>query len=114
MAAIVPATAEPLLAVDVRLNATISLPQRVLDEAACAAGVLLRVTTQPFESQAWLDYHARFRAGLGYPPGYLSAPTARPPRRMLTERDAYVLALVQRAMSPAPTRSRCPTLTSRR
>ncbi|MFI5893791.1 lantibiotic dehydratase [Actinoplanes sp. NPDC051513] len=115
MAAIVPATAEPPLAVDVRLNATISLPQRVLDEAACAAGVLLRVTTEPFGSQAWLDYHARFRArygpgavvgvrdlvadsGLGYPPGYLSAARARPAWRMLTERDAHVLALVQRAM----------------
>ncbi|GAA0490593.1 hypothetical protein Ade02nite_23750 [Paractinoplanes deccanensis] len=115
MAAIVPAAAEPPLAVDVRLDATVSLPQRVLDEAACAAGVLLRVTTQPFGSHAWLDYHARFRArygsgavvpvrdlladsGLGYPPGYLGEPRARPAWRTLTERDAYVLALVQRAM----------------
>jgi len=115
MAAIVPAATEPPLAVDVRLDATVSLPLRVLDEAACAAGVLLRVTTQPFGSHAWLDYHTRFRArygpgavvavrdlvadsGLGYPPGYLGAPRARPAWRMLTERDAYVLALVQRAM----------------
>lgn len=115
MAAMVPAAAEPPLAVDVRLDATVSLPQRILDEAAHAAGVLLRVTTQPFGSHAWLDYHARFRArygpgalvpvqdlvadsGLGYPPGYLGAPRARPAWRMLTERDAYVLALVQRAM----------------
>lgn len=114
MAAVVP-VAEPPLAVDVRLDATVSLPQRVLDEAASAAGVLLRVTTQPFGSHAWLDYHARFRArygpgavvcvrdlvadsGLGYPSGYLGAPRARPAWRMLTERDAYVLALVQRAM----------------
>lgn len=115
MAAIVPAGGEPPLAVDVRLDATISLPSVVLDEAAAAAGVLLRVTTQPFGSHAWLDYHARFRArygpgalvavrdlvagsGLGYPPGYLGAPRARPAWRILTERDAHLLTLVQQAM----------------
>ncbi|GIF01611.1 lantibiotic dehydratase [Paractinoplanes rishiriensis] len=115
MVAVVPPAAEPPLAVDVRLDATVSLPQRILDEAAAAAGVLLRVTTQPFGSHAWLDYHARFRArygpgalvgvrdlvadsGLGYPPGYLGAPRARPAWRMLTERDAYMLALMQKAM----------------
>ncbi|GLY98792.1 lantibiotic dehydratase [Actinoplanes sp. NBRC 103695] len=114
MAAIVPA-GEPPLAVDVRLDATVGVPQRVLDEAAYAAGVLLRVTTQPFGTHAWLDYHARFRArygpgalvpvrdlvadsGLGYPPGYLGAPRARPAWRILTERDAYLMALIQRTM----------------
>jgi lantibiotic biosynthesis protein len=103
------------LAVDTRLDAEISIPQRVLDEAAHAAGVLLRLTTQPFGSAAWLDYHTRFRArygpgalvpvgdlvadsGLGYPAGYLGAPRARASWRVLTERDAYLLALVQRAM----------------
>ncbi len=107
--------AEPPLAVDVRLDAEISIPQRVLDEAAVAAGVLLRLTTQPFGSAAWLDYHTRFRtryghgalvavrdliadSGLGYPPGYLGAPRARPVWRVLTERDAYLLALIQQAM----------------
>src|SRR6266511_965314 len=107
--------AEPPLAVDVRLDAEISIPQRVLDEAAVAAGVLLRLTTQPFGSAAWLDYHTRFRtrygpgalvpvrdliadSGLGYPPGYLGAPRARPAWRVLTERDAYLLALIQQAM----------------
>ncbi len=107
--------AEPPLAVDVRLDAEIGIPQRVLDEAAVAAGVLLRLTTQPFGSAAWLDYHTRFRtrygpgalvpvrdliadSGLGYPPGYLGAPRARPAWRVLTERDAYLLALIQQAM----------------
>ncbi|HVV21361.1 MAG TPA: lantibiotic dehydratase, partial [Pseudonocardiaceae bacterium] len=95
----------PALAADVRVDATIALPERVLDEAARAATVLLVTTTQPFGSAAWLDYHARFLArygpgalvpvrdlladsGLGYPTGYLGAPRARPAWRVLTDRDA--------------------------
>ncbi|GAA3838481.1 lantibiotic dehydratase [Saccharothrix violaceirubra] len=102
------------LAADVRLDATIAVPERVLDEAARAATVLLRTGTRPFGSAAWLDYHARFRArygpgalvpvrdlvadsGLGYPAGYLGAPRARPAWRVLTDRDAALLALIQQA-----------------
>jgi lantibiotic biosynthesis protein len=113
MTALAPRPA-PVLAAAVRLDARIAIPERVLTEAALAAGVLLRVTAQPFGSAAWLDYHARFRAyygpgslvpvrevvadsGLGYPNGYLGAPRARPSWRMLTERDAALLALIQRA-----------------
>ncbi len=113
MAALVPGPGH-VLAADVRLDARIAVPERVLTEAGLAAGVLLRVTTQPFGSAAWLDYHARFRAryghgalvpvqelvadsGLGYPCGYLGAPRARPSWRMLTERDAALLALIQQA-----------------
>ncbi|WP_041939876.1 MULTISPECIES: lantibiotic dehydratase [Frankia] len=113
MTALVP-VAGHALAADVRLDARIAVPERVLTEAALAASVLLRVTTQPFGSAAWLDYHARFRArygpgalvpvremvadsGLGYPTGYLGAPRARPAWRMLTERDAALLALIQQA-----------------
>ncbi|MFK3984449.1 lantibiotic dehydratase [Micromonospora sp. NPDC050397] len=113
MACALPSNEYPL-AVDVRLDAQVQIPQRVLDEAISAAGVLLRLTTQPFGSAAWLDYHIRFRtrygpgavvpisdlvadSGLGYPAGYLGAPRARPAWRVLTERDAYLLGLVQRA-----------------
>ncbi|MBP2323798.1 thiopeptide-type bacteriocin biosynthesis protein [Kibdelosporangium banguiense] len=113
MAALVPGASHKLAA-DVRIDATIALPERVLDEAARAASVLLRTTTQPFGSAAWLDYHARFRArygpgalvpvrdlvadsGLGYPAGYLGAPRARPAWRVLTDRDAALLALIQQA-----------------
>ncbi len=113
MRALVPEAADAL-AVDVRLDAAITVPERVLDEAARAATVLLRTTTQPFGTTAWLDYHARFRArygpgalvpvrdlvadsGLGYPAGYLGAPRARPAWRVLTDRDAALLALIQQA-----------------
>ena len=113
MSALIPGTGH-VLAADVRLDARIAVPERVLAEAALAASVLLRVTAQPFGSAAFLDYHARFRAhygpgalvpvrelvadsGLGYPSGYLGAPRARAAWRMLTERDAALLALIQRA-----------------
>ncbi|MDX8053817.1 lantibiotic dehydratase [Lentzea sp. BCCO 10_0798] len=119
MNALVPA-ASYALATDVRIDATITVPERVLDEAARAASVLLRTTTQPFGTAAWLDYHARFRArygpgalvpvqdlvadsGLGYPTGFLGAPRARPVWRVLTDRDAALLALIQHAtMTGAP------------
>ncbi|SDP94148.1 lantibiotic dehydratase [Lentzea jiangxiensis] len=113
MNALVPAVSHPL-ATDVRIDATIAVPERVLDEAARAASVLLRTTTQPFGTAAWLDYHARFRdrygpgalapvrdlvadSGLGYPTGFLGAPRARPAWRVLTDRDAALLALIQHA-----------------
>ncbi|WP_233508190.1 lantibiotic dehydratase [Spongiactinospora gelatinilytica] len=102
------------LATDVRLDATIAVPEVVLEEAARAASVLLRLSTEPFGRTAWLDYHARFLAryghgalvpvrelvadsGLGYPDGYLGAPRTRPTWRTLTERDAALLALIQEA-----------------
>ncbi|MEU8266401.1 lantibiotic dehydratase [Sphaerisporangium sp. NPDC049002] len=104
-----------VLAVDVRLDAQIAIAERVLSEAARVASVLVRLTTQPFGSAAWLDYHARFRtrygpgavvpvrelvadSGLGYPGGYLGAPRARPGWRVLTERDAALLELIQKAV----------------
>jgi lantibiotic biosynthesis protein len=113
MAALVPG-ASHALAADVSIDARITIPERVLTAAARAATVLLRTTTQPFGSAAWLDYHARFRArygpgalvpvrdlvadsGLGYPAGYLGAPRARPAWRVLTDRDAALLALIQQA-----------------
>jgi thiopeptide-type bacteriocin biosynthesis protein len=103
-----------VLAADLRLNAHITLPEQVVEEAERAASVLLRLSAQPFGTAAWMDYHARFRArygpgalvpvrdlladsGLGYPHGYLGAPRARPAWRMLTERDATLLSMIQRA-----------------
>ncbi|MEU8039371.1 lantibiotic dehydratase [Streptosporangium sp. NPDC049078] len=114
MTALVPGTGH-VLAADMRLDARITVPEHVLAEATLAAGVLLRLSPRPFGSAAWLDYHVRFRArygpgalvpvrelvadsGLGYPGGYLGAPRARPAWRTLTERDAVLLALIQKAV----------------
>jgi thiopeptide-type bacteriocin biosynthesis protein len=113
MTALAPCTG-PALAVDIRLDGTVTLPDRVLDEAAAAASALLRLTTRPFGPVSWVEYQAKFKArygpgalvpvrdlvagsGLGYPDGYLGAPPPRPAWRLLTERDAALLALIQRA-----------------
>ncbi|WP_232835593.1 lantibiotic dehydratase [Actinocorallia populi] len=104
----------PCLAHDVRLDADVSIPAHVLAEAERAAGVLLRVVSQPFGTGAWLDYHTEFRhrygpgalvpvtelvseAGLGYPSGFLGSTKARPGWRMITERDVALLRLIERA-----------------
>ncbi|WP_239138852.1 lantibiotic dehydratase [Actinoplanes regularis] len=103
------------LAVDVRLDAAVSLPRHVIHEASQAAGLLLRLSTQPFGSQAWVDYHVRFRnrygpgalvpvrdlvadSGLGYPHGYLGTPDERPTWRIVTERDVHLMRLIQEAL----------------
>jgi thiopeptide-type bacteriocin biosynthesis protein len=103
------------LAVDVRLDANVTVAPTVLEEAAHAADLLLRLCTQPFGNQAWVDYHVRFRnrygpgtlvpvvdlvadSGLGYPHGYLGTPKARPTWRTLTERDVHLARLIQQAM----------------
>lgn len=105
----------PVLAADLRLNAHIAIPEPVVHEAERAADVLLRLSTQPFGTTAWLDYHARFRArygtgalvpvrelvtdsGLGYPRGYLGAPRARPVWRTLTQRDTTLMGMIQQAL----------------
>ncbi|MEU6789900.1 lantibiotic dehydratase [Nonomuraea angiospora] len=111
MAALAPGAG---LVTDVTLDARIAVPEVVLKEAARAATVLLRLSTEPFGRTAWMDYHARFLArygpgalvpvkelvadsGLGFPGGYLGALRARPTWRTLTERDAALLALIQKA-----------------
>jgi len=109
------APAAQLLQVDVRLTGSASLPQAVLEEAAAAATVLLRLSTRPWGTPGWTDYHQRFRrrygpgalvplreltsdAGLGFPDGFAGGPPQRPAWRMLTDRDAAFLALVQQAV----------------
>ncbi|RJQ77657.1 lantibiotic dehydratase [Pseudonocardiaceae bacterium YIM PH 21723] len=114
MSGLVP-EAKHSLAIDTLLDAKITIPEQVLIEVARAATVLLRTTTRPFGSSAWLDYHARFRtrygpgtlvpvrelvadSGLGYPAGYLGASRPRPTWRVLTDRDAALGAMIQQAI----------------
>jgi thiopeptide-type bacteriocin biosynthesis protein len=104
-----------LLAVDVRLDAEVTVPKQMVQETAHAADLLMRLSTQPFGAQAWVDYHVRFRnrygpgalvpvvdliadSGLGYPHGYLGMPKTRPTWRTLTERDVHLARLIQQAM----------------
>lgn len=113
MATLTPTMDRPL-ALDTRLDGDVTIPDSVLNEATAAAEVLLRLTTWPFGAMSWLEYQARFKerygpgalvpvrdlvadSGLGYPDGYLGAPAPRPVWRMLTERDAALLALIHQA-----------------
>lgn len=113
MATLTPCEGPPL-EVDVRLSGSVTLPAAVLEEAAAAAGVLLRLTTRPFGTASWMEYQAKFKqrygpgtlvpvtdlvadSGLGFPDGYPGAPAPRPAWRTLTQRDAALLTLIQQA-----------------
>ena len=112
MASVVPVTGSAL-AVDLRIDSDLAVPESVAAEAAKAAGVLVRLAPRPNLGPGWVAWHARFlerygpRAlvpvldavdsdiGLGYPAGYLGAPS--PPSSSLSERDTKLLALTQKA-----------------
>ncbi len=102
------------LALDLRLDAHVQLPQVVAHEMQRAAGVLARLVRQTTGSRAWRDYFTAFvdrygtgtlvrlrdlvdpDAGLGLPRGYPgSAPATR--RHVLSDRDEHLLALAARA-----------------
>ncbi|MDT3444482.1 lantibiotic dehydratase [Pseudofrankia sp. BMG5.37] len=112
MRALSTAEAGPLL-VDVALDCDVQIPRQVVDEAAEAVRVLLRLSPYPYGQLAWRDLHGRFRArygtgalvpvlelvadsGLGLPGDYLGSARGRPVRQ-LSERDEKLLELVQRA-----------------
>jgi lantibiotic biosynthesis protein len=95
-------------AVDMRLDASVRLPDAVASEAETAATVLARLTAHPCGTPAWQRYAARFAArwgeggevslgqltdpvtGLGLPEGF---GTASEPPRTMTLRDRLLLEL---------------------
>lgn len=109
MRALCDAVDQPLT-VDLRLGATVVLPQAVAREAAEAAGALIRLSPATTGSASWREYHGRFLGRYG--PGTLVAveqlvgPTTglgfprhftRPGGRELTPRDEALLAVAQQA-----------------
>ncbi|WP_395111273.1 lantibiotic dehydratase [Actinomadura sp. SCN-SB] len=101
------------LAADTEVDAEITLPSGVLDEAARAVEALVRLSPHRFGTEAWRDFHVQFRgrygpgamvpvrelvsdSGLGFPAGYLGASRGRAARQP-TDRDVELLTLVQRA-----------------
>lgn len=108
------ALAEAPLTVDLRLDWDLTVPRQVADEAARAAGVLVRLAPRGHLGPGWAAWHGRFlerygpRAmvplrdvvdadtGLGYPAGYLGASPAPAPAAV-TDRDRRLLALAQKA-----------------
>ncbi|MFE9187939.1 lantibiotic dehydratase [Micromonospora haikouensis] len=104
---------EPL-AVDLRLDASVSLPDQVAREVERAALVLTRLSAYPYGTAAWRDYHRRFYerygigslvpvrevvdpdSGIGLPDGYPGSP-APEPRSPMSRRDEVLLGVAQRA-----------------
>ncbi len=101
------------VAIDLCLDADITLPAVVAREAERAALVLTRLSACPAGTQAWREYHQRFYerygsgslvplldlvsdAGIGWPAGYpgAAAPARRP---RLSRRDEKLLWLAQNA-----------------
>ncbi|MFC8850694.1 MULTISPECIES: lantibiotic dehydratase [unclassified Micromonospora] len=104
---------EPL-AVDLRLDASVSLPDQVAREVERAALVLTRLSACPYGTAAWRAYHQRFYErygigslvpvrevvdpdiGIGLPDGYPGG-LASEPRSPMSRRDEVLLGVAQRA-----------------
>ncbi|MQA88063.1 MAG: lantibiotic dehydratase [Streptosporangiales bacterium] len=103
------------MAVDLRLDCDVKLPEEVAHEMEAAASALLRLTRQPSGKRAWRDYHAVFvdrygvgavvpvaelvnpDTGLGFPAGYPGSSFDPPTQPSRTDRDDRLLALVHQA-----------------
>jgi thiopeptide-type bacteriocin biosynthesis protein len=106
---------KPSLAVDLRVDCSVVLPQAVARETEAAASALVRLAPHQFGNPAWRAYHARFLerygsgavvpvsqvvdadTGLGYPAGYRGSVMKQsdPP---LLARDRTLLRLAQQAV----------------
>ncbi|MFI8952190.1 lantibiotic dehydratase [Streptomyces sp. NPDC053750] len=113
MRALVPGLRRHPVALDLRLDAQLVLPDAVACEVERAALLLTRVSARPYGTAAWGAYHQRFYerygigtmvplqevvadSGIGYPEGYPgSSPGARRPR--LSARDDVLVRLAQAA-----------------
>ncbi|MGH3735011.1 MAG: lantibiotic dehydratase [Micromonosporaceae bacterium] len=102
------------LAIDLRLDSTVVLPEEVAREVECAAFALTRVSAHPYGTPAWRDYHQRFYerfgigsmvplldvvnpdCGIGWPDGYPGTVTPERPAPR-SGRDETLLALAQAA-----------------
>lgn len=100
------------LAVDLRLDASLTLPHAVAEEVEHAVATLARLSAAPYGPAVWKAYHMRFYerfgigsmvpvadvvgdSGIGYPESYGGVADQVRPR--LSERDQGLLRLAQRA-----------------
>jgi lantibiotic biosynthesis protein len=113
MSALLPVRRHPL-AVDLRLDATVSLPEEVAREVERAALALARVSRAPYGTAGWKEYHQRFYerfgigsmvplldvvadSGIGYPDGYPGSATGER-RSPVSSRDEALVRLAQSAV----------------
>ncbi|MGY0064940.1 lantibiotic dehydratase [Streptomyces sp. LZ34] len=105
------------LAVDLRLDCGIQVPEGVAEEMERAAGALLRLTRQHTGRPEWREYHAAFvdrygtdtlvplrdvvdpDAGLGYPAGYPGSVLPEAVVEDAGDRDQRLLALAWQAVT---------------
>ncbi|WP_428934790.1 lantibiotic dehydratase [Streptomyces sp. ACT015] len=110
---LVPGLRRHPVALDLRLDAQIVLPEAVAREIERIALILTRLSVRPYGTAAWNEYHRRFYerygigtmvplmeavadSGTGYPDGYPGAPaSARSPR--VSARDDALVRLAQAA-----------------
>ncbi|MEW2434309.1 lantibiotic dehydratase [Streptomyces caniferus] len=113
MREMVPGLRRHPLALDLRLDAHLVLPESVAREAERAATILAQLSARPFGPRAWGEYHQRFYerygigtmvpllevvadSGIGYPDGYPGTP-AGASRRRVSPRDDVLVRLAQSA-----------------
>ncbi|MBB5933114.1 lantibiotic dehydratase [Streptomyces zagrosensis] len=113
MRALVPDLKRHPLALDLRLDAQVELPEAVAQEIERAASVLTRISAHPYGTTAWKAYQRRFYerygigtmvplrevvadSGTGFPDGYPGTQTAED-RSRLSERDDTLVRLAQAA-----------------
>lgn len=114
MRAVVPGLRRHPLALDLRLDASVELPEEVAREVERAAGVLARVCALPYGTAAWKAYQRRFYerygigtmvpltdvvadSGTGFPDGYPGAP-GDGRRSRVSVRDDTLVRLAQAAV----------------
>ncbi|WP_405868632.1 lantibiotic dehydratase [Streptomyces sp. NBC_01515] len=108
MRELVPGLRRHPVALDLRMDAHIVLPDAVAREVERAALILTRVSTRPYGTAAWNEYHQRFYerygigtmvplaeavadSGTGYPDGYPGTPSSARRSRISARDDALVL-----------------------
>lgn len=114
MRALVPGLRRHPVALDLRLDAEVELPEEVAREIERAAWVLTRVSAAPYGTEAWKAYQRRFYerygigtmvplnavvadSGTGYPDGYPGT-QAGIQRHRLSARDDTLMRLAQAAV----------------
>lgn len=113
MSGLMPVRRHPL-ALDLRLDASLTLPTEVAREAERAALVLARVSAAPYGTTAWKEYHQRFYerfgigslvplldvvadSGIGFPDGYPGSVVGERPSPV-SSRDEALVRLAQNAV----------------
>ncbi|WP_093719513.1 lantibiotic dehydratase [Streptomyces sp. DI166] len=111
---LVPGLRRHPVALDLRLDARLVLPEAVAREIERAALVLTRLSICPYGTAAWKEYHQRFYerygigtmvplmeavadSGTGYPDGYPGAPAGARRRPRVSARDDALVRLAQAA-----------------